>query len=124
MEQFRLEPLSLQQLARIAIRRTVGSADFARQVNRLADIMPASLLQYVEEPTELIVSDSERRIVELKTELHSIHLLVIFNRLYGLIRSTDFICFSLTMAYGKGRNFHYQGDSLVFNKLSRIYDNC
>ena len=52
-------PLSLQQLARIAIRRAVGGVDFARQVNRLKGRIPPPLLEYVADPTELMLSDDE-----------------------------------------------------------------
>ena len=67
VEEFRAWPLSLQQLARIAIRRAVGGAAFSRQVKRLAvadpltGIMPLPplLLRYVVDPTELMLSDEE-----------------------------------------------------------------
>ena len=59
VEEFRAGPLSLQQLARIAIRRAVGGADFARKMNRLAGCIPPALLQYVADPTELMLSDYE-----------------------------------------------------------------
>ena len=59
VKQFRAGPLSLQQLARIAIRRAVGGADFTRKMYRLAGCIPPALLQYVADPTELMLSDYE-----------------------------------------------------------------
>ena len=56
---FRESPLSLQRLARIAVRRAVGGADFARQVRRLAGHIPLALVQYVADPTELMLSDEQ-----------------------------------------------------------------
>ena len=59
VELFCAGPLSLQQLAHIAIRRAVGGANFTRQINRLAGRIPLALLQYVADPTELMLSDDE-----------------------------------------------------------------
>ena len=56
---FRVGPITLQQLARIAIRRAAGGVDFARQVNRLAGDIPPALLKYVADPTEVMLSDDE-----------------------------------------------------------------
>ena len=52
-------PLSLKQLARIAIRRAVGGIDFARQVKRLKSRITPPLLEYVADPTELMLSDDK-----------------------------------------------------------------
>lgn len=56
VQHFREGPLSLQRLARVAVRRAVGGADFARQVRRLAGLIPPALVQYVADPTELMLS--------------------------------------------------------------------
>ena len=47
-------PLTLQQLARIAIRRAVGGVDFARRVRKLAHLMAPPLLRYVADADELL----------------------------------------------------------------------
>ena len=52
-------PLSLQRLSCIAVRRAVGGADFARLVRRLAGHIPPALVQYVADPTELMLSDEQ-----------------------------------------------------------------
>ena len=49
-------PLTLPQLARIAIRRAVGGVDFARRVRKLAHLMPPPLLRYVADADELLTS--------------------------------------------------------------------
>ena len=59
MQQFDESPLTLQRLARIAVRRAVGGAGFARQVRQLTGLIPPALLQYIADPTELILSDEE-----------------------------------------------------------------
>ena len=59
VQHFREGPLALQRLARIAIRRAVGGAAFAKQVLRLAGHIPPALVQYVADPTELMLSDDE-----------------------------------------------------------------
>ena len=45
--------LTLQQLARIAVRRTVGGSDFARRVRSLQSQLPPSLLEYVADPMKM-----------------------------------------------------------------------
>ena len=59
VQHFREGPLSLQRLTRVAVRRSVGGADFARQVKRLVGLIPLALVQYVADPTELMLSDEE-----------------------------------------------------------------
>ena len=59
VQHFHEGPLSLQRLARVAVRRAVGGTDFARQVGRLAGLIPPALVQYVADPTELMLSDEE-----------------------------------------------------------------
>ena len=59
IDHFDAGPLTLQQLARIAIRRAVGGADFARQVRRIASHIPPLLFLYVAEPSEHLLTDDE-----------------------------------------------------------------
>ena len=59
VQHFHEGPLSLKRLSRIAVRRAVGGADFARQVGRLAGYIPPALVEYVADPTELMLSDEE-----------------------------------------------------------------
>ena len=47
--------LTLQQLARIAIRRAVGGIDFARRIRKIAYLTPPPLLQYVADADELLI---------------------------------------------------------------------
>lgn len=54
-ECFDAGPLTLQQLARIAVRRAVGGCSFARSVRCLASRLPPPILEYVEEPLKLRV---------------------------------------------------------------------
>ena len=59
VQHFRDGPLSLERLARVAVRRAVGGTNFPRQVRRLAGHIPPALVQYVADPTELMSSDDE-----------------------------------------------------------------
>ena len=59
IDHFDSGPLTLQQLARIAVRRAVGGADFARQVRRISSHMPPLLFEYVAEPSEYLLTDDE-----------------------------------------------------------------
>ena len=53
-------PLTLRELSRIAIRRAVGGADFARRIRSLGPPrLPPALLNYLSDPTELMLSDAE-----------------------------------------------------------------
>lgn len=54
VERFDAGPLTLQQLARIAVRRAVGGANFARRARSLASHLPPPLLEYVAESNELM----------------------------------------------------------------------
>ena len=54
VDHFDAGPLTLQQLARIAIRRAVGGIDFARRIRKIAYLMPPPLLQYVADADELL----------------------------------------------------------------------
>ena len=54
VDHFDAGPLTLQQLARIAIRRAVGGVDFARRIRKIAHLTPPPLLKYVAEADELI----------------------------------------------------------------------
>lgn len=47
-------PLSLLQLTRIAIRRSVGGPFFDRRLNSISSLVPPSLYKYVANPTELM----------------------------------------------------------------------
>ena len=59
IDHFDSGPLTLQQLARIAVRRAVGGADFARQVRRIASHIPPLLFDYVAEASEYLLTDDE-----------------------------------------------------------------
>ena len=50
----------------------------------------------------------------LRSKIHSKELVIRINRSYGLISSIDFILFSLTMAYGIGRNIALFGLRIKF----------
>ena len=52
-------PLTLLQLTRIAVRRAVGGADFARQVRRITPHIQPLLFDYVAEPSENLLFDDE-----------------------------------------------------------------
>ena len=52
--------LTLQQLARIAVRRAVGGSGFARRVCSLQSQLPPSLLEYVADPMKLPERDFSR----------------------------------------------------------------
>ena len=54
VDHFDAGPLTLQQLARIAIRRAVGGIDFARRIRKIAYPTPPPLLQYVADADELL----------------------------------------------------------------------
>ena len=54
VDHFDAGPLTLQQLARIAIRRAVGGVDFARRIRKLAHLTPPPLLRYVADADELL----------------------------------------------------------------------
>ena len=54
VDHFDAGPLTLQQLARIAIRRAVGGVDFARRIRKIAHLTPPPLLKYVTEADELL----------------------------------------------------------------------
>ena len=54
VDHFDAGPLTLQQLARIAIRRAVGGVDFARHIRKIAHLTPPPLLKYVAEADELL----------------------------------------------------------------------
>ena len=47
MDRFDAGPLTIQQLARIAIRRSVGEIDFERRVRALDSLLPTPLFKYV-----------------------------------------------------------------------------
>lgn len=64
IDQFDAGPLTLQQLARIALRRAVGGVDFARRVRRIKSIIPPPLFDYVAEPSEYLLTDDEVHILE------------------------------------------------------------
>ena len=59
VDHFDAGPLTLQQLARIAVRRAVGGADFARQVRRIKSHIPPLLFDYVAKPSEYLLTDDE-----------------------------------------------------------------
>lgn len=50
-------PLSLLQLSRIQVRRTIGGSHFAKRVQRVRERLPPSLYSYIYDPTELMCSD-------------------------------------------------------------------
>ena len=52
--------LTLQQLARIAVRRAVGGSDFARRVRSLQTQLAPSLLEYVADPMKVPERDFSR----------------------------------------------------------------
>lgn len=54
VDRFDSGPLSLLQLARIAVRRAVGGKYFVRQMSELVSSLPRSLFEYVADPTELM----------------------------------------------------------------------
>ena len=60
IESFDAGPLTLRELSRIAIRRAVGGAYFERRVRALkGSFLPAPLLKYVADPTELMLDDEQ-----------------------------------------------------------------
>lgn len=59
IEYFDSGPLTLQQFARIAIRRAVGGADFARRVRSISACIPPLLFQYVAEASEYLLDKDE-----------------------------------------------------------------
>ena len=59
VDHFDAGPLTLLQLARIAVRRAVGGADFARQVRRIKSHIPPLLFDYVAEPSEYLLTDDK-----------------------------------------------------------------
>ena len=59
IDHFDAGPLTLQQLSRIAIRRAVGGAHFARQVRRIRSHIPPPLFDYVSDACEHLLSDDE-----------------------------------------------------------------
>ena len=69
VDHFDAGPLTLQQLARIAVRRAVGGADFARRVRRIKSHIPPLLFDYVAKPSEYLLTDDE--MAHLNAVLHS-----------------------------------------------------
>ena len=61
--------LTLQQLARIAVRRAVGGVDFARQVRRIKSHIPQLLFEYVAEPSEYLLTDKKVDLLEASSHL-------------------------------------------------------
>ena len=59
IDQFDSGPLTLQQLARFAVRRAVGGAYFGRQVRRISSHIPPLLFDYVAETNEHLLPDDE-----------------------------------------------------------------
>ena len=52
-------PLTLQQFARIAVRRAVGGEHFAKRIRSISPHLPPLLLEYVADPTEEMLNKSE-----------------------------------------------------------------
>ena len=59
VDTFDAGPLSLLQLSRIAVRRTICGVHFAHHMKALSQLFPPLLYDYVADPTELLYSDYE-----------------------------------------------------------------
>ena len=52
-------PLTLLQLARIAVHSAVGGEDFTRRIPSISVLIPPLLLEYVADPTEELLTSAE-----------------------------------------------------------------
>ena len=59
VDSFDAGPLSLLQLSRIAVRRSIGGVHFVHHIKAISLLLPPLLYDYVADPTELLHSDYE-----------------------------------------------------------------